>query len=103
MMATLETNDVALEAFLDAIEEAREAAEFERLMLGSDDRSFSVVMAESDDLFDAFLARVLVSTYYREPSALEALEGRRALERLLVRYPEAWEIAERVTLAEEAA
>lgn len=81
------TADVALvEAFLDALREARDAAEFERLTLGGDDLS-----DDRDQIRDWFDALVLKPTFYREPSALEELKGRQALARLQRRHPELWD------------
>jgi len=74
-----------VEAFLDAIGEARDAAEFERLTLGGDD------LSDDRDRYDHFEALVLKPTFYREPSALEELKGRQALARLQQRHPEVWD------------
>lgn len=92
-------NEDAVDVFLTAIEEAHDALEFDRAMTGEDGRTFAQAMAESNNHNDAFEARVL-GPFYREPSALEALRGRQALDRLIAKFPDIWEAAEQETMVD---
>jgi hypothetical protein len=90
----LELESAVIGAFLDELDEIREAEEFEHLMLvGDAEPKFDLErFADGADIFEA---RPLRASFYREPSAIEELRGRLALERLRRRHPEVWERVER--------
>lgn len=83
---------VVTTAFLDALLEMGDAAQFERLMLGEEDRPppFADSMARIQDLLDGIATREAIDPY-DERSALVDLKGRLALERLQRRHPEVWD------------
>jgi len=90
-MPELTADGDVVEAFLDALQEASNAAEFERLTSGDETRRpYEESMRGIEDGNDALTIR-LVASDPDEPSALDRLRSQRALERLQVRHPDVWE------------
>lgn len=83
------TDDVLTTAFLDAVLEKDDAAEFERLMLGEEPGAGDS-MKRVRDMLDDMAVRFAIDPY-DERSALVDLKGRLALERLQHRHPEVWD------------
>jgi hypothetical protein len=78
-------DDFLIDAFVDAVREKRDADEFERLMLGKPVKGLDPTRVNLD------LIDLMLHGLKDEPSALDDLKARRALERLQGRYPELWE------------
>lgn len=83
-------DEIAVEAFLDAIRAQRDADEFERLIVG-DELSFEECMARIETGTDLLYADDLV--WRDDLSALEQLKADRALASLRERYPDVWQQA----------
>ena len=82
-------DDFLIEAFMDAIREKRDAAEFERLMLGKREKG----LGSLDDSLD-LIHLIRWYGWEDERSALDELRARLALERLQGRYSDLWERVE---------
>lgn len=96
-MAATREDAAVIKAFLDALREAREAAEFERLMLAAEEDTppanevIDSTTQRIQDRLDAMVADRLTEHFDDRRSALDELKGAIALERLQERYPELWE------------
>ena len=86
-------DDLFITQFLDGLEGARDAEEFERLMLNDDSGDVWAELATSSARLTEQLdiLQVTHALPWGEQPALDTLKGQRALERLQARYPEVWE------------
>lgn len=84
-----EIDGALIREFLDALNQARDAAEFEHLMGDGRKPDPWERLRDTDDALHVHFGFHLYDD--DEPSALDALKGRMALERLQQGHPELWE------------